>query len=161
MPKRALACAALALPLATATALAAPPLPATEQARAYQAAGVRKGPGGWRLCDIPGPGATPASLAAIGDLDGDGQPEALVTEDNGACYGATGSGYALVSRAPNGAWRLMAKGAGIVTPLATRGAGGWPDLEIGGPGFCFPVLRWNGRSYVEQRTAYEGKPCRR
>jgi hypothetical protein len=24
---------------------------------------------------------------------------------------------------------------------------GYPDLLIGGPGFCFPVWRWNGKAY--------------
>jgi hypothetical protein len=113
------------------------------------------------MCDQPGAGATPARLDAIGDVDGDGQPEAMLSEDNGGCYGATGSGFALVSRAANGSWRLMAKGPGIPTMLPTRGAAGWPDLEIGGPGFCFPVLRWNGRAYAQQRMAYDGRPCRR
>lgn len=157
MAKRALICAALAL----ATAAAAPPLAPLEQAKAFQAAGARKGPGGWRICDMPSPGATPARLGALGDVNGDGQPEAMVTEDNGACYGATGTGYALVSRGAKGGWTLMSRGAGMVTLLSTRGVGGWPDLEIGGPGFCFPVLRWNGRAYAQQRTAYEGRPCRR
>jgi hypothetical protein len=45
--------------------------------------------------------------------------------------------------------------------LATRGKDGWPDLEVGGPGFCFPVQRWNGRAYAQHRMEYEGKPCRR
>jgi hypothetical protein len=25
---------------------------------------------------------------------------------------------------------------------------------------CFPVLRWNGREYKQQRWQYDGKPCR-
>ena len=35
------------------------------------------------------------------------------------------------------------------------------DLEIGGPGFCFPVLRWTGKTFAVHRQHYEGKPCRR
>ncbi len=50
-----------------------------------------------------------------------------------------------------GAWRLVDSGEGIATFLATRGAGGWPDLESGGPGFCFPVLRWDGTAYLPNR----------
>ena len=34
-----------------------------------------------------------------------------------------------------------------------------PELEVGGPGFCFPVLRWNGRAFAPSRHAYDGKPC--
>jgi hypothetical protein len=44
--------------------------------------------------------------------------------------------------------------------LTTKGVGGWPDIEIGGPGFCFPVERWNGKQYVLHRYEYEGKRCR-
>jgi hypothetical protein len=39
-------------------------------------------------------------------------------------------------------------------------AGGWPDISVGGTGFCFPVERWNGREYKHQRWDYEGKPCK-
>jgi len=35
-----------------------------------------------------------------------------------------------------------------------------PDMSVGGPGFCFPVLRWNGKAYVQNRYQYEGKACR-
>jgi hypothetical protein len=44
--------------------------------------------------------------------------------------------------------------------LATKGAGGWPDISVGGPGFCFPVFRWNGTAYANHRLEYQGKPCR-
>ena len=36
---------------------------------------------------------------------------------------------------------------------------GYPDLLIGGPGFEFPVLRWNGKTYAHHHMvkddAYE------
>jgi hypothetical protein len=44
--------------------------------------------------------------------------------------------------------------------LKVKGVGGWPDLSLGGPGFCFPVLRWNGKAYVHHRFEYERKTCR-
>jgi len=44
--------------------------------------------------------------------------------------------------------------------LKTRGAGGWPDILVGGPGFCFPVERWNGKAYELHRFEYEGKRCK-
>ena len=55
---------------------------------------------------------------------------------------------------------LLIESTGIAEPLKTRGVAGYPDLSIGGPGFCFPVWRWNGREYANQRFEYEGKPCR-
>ena len=44
--------------------------------------------------------------------------------------------------------------------LKTKGIDGWPDVSIGGPGFCFPVARWNGREYKFQRWEYDGKACK-
>ena len=38
--------------------------------------------------------------------------------------------------------------------------GGWPDIQMGGPGFCFPVWRWNGSAYALNRFEYEGKRCK-
>src|SRR3546814_9411305 len=83
-------------------------------------------------------------------LNGDGRPEAVVTSYGTYCYGMTGQGYALLSKQPNGGWRMMDGGQGIPKFLATKGAGGWPDISIGGPGFCFPVVRWNGKEYAIQ-----------
>lgn len=42
-------------------------------------------------------------------------------------------------------------GTASYTPGAIESVGGWPDLEIGRPGFCFPVLCWNGRAYALHR----------
>ncbi|MBI5861825.1 MAG: hypothetical protein HZB64_06575 [Rhodocyclales bacterium] len=37
---------------------------------------------------------------------------------------------------------------------------GWPNISVGGPGFCFPVGRWNGKKYKLHRFEYEGKRCK-
>ena len=72
----------------------------------------------------------------------------------------TGQGFWLVSKVTNGGWRLITGGPGIPEFLKTKGVGGWPDLLVGGPGFCFPVERWNGKEYKVQRWEYEGKACK-
>ncbi len=41
-------------------------------------------------------------------------------------------------------------GRGAV-PLESR-SHGYPDLLIGGPGFCFAVWRWDGTTYVHLRN---------
>lgn len=104
----------------------------------------------------------PASVESIGDLNGDGQPEALVNQDSTFCYGATGSGFQLMTKPASGQWAKVpgAGGQGIATFLKTKGTAGWPDLEIGGPGFCFPVWRFDGKAYVLNRQEYEGKACK-
>ncbi|MFP5403517.1 MAG: hypothetical protein ACLGG2_02365 [Gammaproteobacteria bacterium] len=35
-----------------------------------------------------------------------------------------------------------------------------PDISIGGPGFCFPVVRWNGKACALHRCEYAGKRCK-
>lgn len=138
---------------------AAAAIPATEQPALYRAAQATRRAGKWVLCaEQP----QPEGLAVdhYGDLNGDGRPEALLSEGGSFCYGATGIGYALLSKQADGGWRLMSNGAGMVGLLKTKGIGGYPDLSIGGPGFCFPVHRWNGRAYALHRHEYEGRPCR-
>ena len=87
--------------------------------------------------------------------------EAIISEGSTFCFGSTEVGYAIVSKQASGKWKLITSGPGIVSVLATKGVAGWPDLEIGGPGFCFPVEPWNGRQYALRRYQYEGKPCHR
>ena len=51
-------------------------------------------------------------------------------------------------RDESGTWRQLLDGVGVPTALATKQQG-WPDIEVGGPGFGkFPVHRWNGKAYV-------------
>ena len=98
----------LAVPLAAQKPAAPPrPLPAAEQAAIFQAAGaVRRGRSSV-ICTEDRGAAT--RRGAVRDLNGDGRPEAIVSEDGLFCHGNTGTG------------------------------------------FCFSVLRWNGRAYVPHR----------
>ena len=144
--------------IASLAAAAASPPPA-ELPAIYKAAGAVKRGTKWVLCaDQPDPDGVRVDLYR--DLNGDGRPEVILAEGGTFCYGFTGEGFALLTKEASGGWRLMTSGAGIPEPLKTKGAAGYPDLSIGGPGFCFPVWRWNGREYDNQRFEYEGKPCR-
>jgi len=140
-----------------------PTLPASEQAAIFKAAAFVKKGTQWKSdCGDPGTASyEPGAIEAKGDLNGDGLPEAVITEGGTFCYGMTGLGFWLMSKQANGQWKLMHRSIGIPEFLKTKGVGGWPDISIGGPGFCFPVLRWNGKKYIQHRTAYMGKPCRR
>lgn len=132
-----------------------------DAAAAFTAAGFKRAGGQWAACGDPGTASyTPGTIDRVADLNGDGRPEAVITEGSGFCFGMTGMGYSLVSKQADGRWKLMTGGAGIPSFLSTRGAGGWPDIQIGGPGFCFPVERWNGKAYALNRHEYEGKPCK-
>jgi hypothetical protein len=131
-----------------------------DEAAAYQAAGFTLKGKQWRNCDDPSPGYVPGEIAEVRDLNGDDRPEAVITEGGTFCFGNTGTGYTVVSKQADGTWKKITSNMGIATFLPAKGRDGWPDIEVGGPGFCFPVLRWNGREYAVNRHQYEGKPCR-
>lgn len=127
----------------------------------FKAAGFEYSEGKWGKCGDPGTlSYEPGSIADRGDFNSDGQADAIVAEGGTYCFGMTGYGYTLVSRNRDGSWRIMDERIGIPRFLDTKGATGWPDIEVGGPGFCFPVIRWNGNEYVQNRNEYEGSPCR-
>lgn len=152
----ALVSAGLAQP---ASAQAAPKVGAAETAAIFKAAGAVQRGGKWLLC-AEQPDSTGASIDAYRDLNGDGRPEALLGEDGTFCYGFAGHGYQLLSKQANGSWKVMDSNSGFANFLKTKSKDGWPDIEVGGPGFCFPVLRWNGKAYALNRHEYEGKACK-
>jgi hypothetical protein len=136
----------------------------SRDAAIFRAAGFRQIRGRWESgCNDPSTGAVydPGRIEQVKDLNGDGRPEALVIESGSYCYGNTGEAFWLVSQQANGTWKSIFNRIGIAELLTTKGVGGWPDISVGGPGFCFPVVRWNGSAYVDHRLQYEGKPCRR
>jgi hypothetical protein len=131
-----------------------------DEAAAFKAAGFTLKGKQWRACNDHSSSYTPGAIEEVRDLNGDGRLDAVVTEGSSDCYGNVGVAYSLVSQQANGTWRVMTQGTGMLTFLNTKGVGGWPDIEVGGPGFCFPVLRWNGSEYVVHGHQYDGKPCR-
>jgi hypothetical protein len=141
---------------------AAVSLPSAEQAAMFRAAGFTNVGGRWHTdCDQPGEGSyEPGAIDTYRDLNGDGRPEAVVTEGGTNCYGNTGTGFWLLTKQANGRWMVVYQSQGIAEFLPTRGVNKMPDISIGGPGFCFLVVRWNGKAYVDNRFEYEGKPCR-
>jgi hypothetical protein len=143
-------------------AAAAAPSPA-DQAAIFTAAGFTRHGTEWRTKNCEGmEGASygPGTLDTFRDLNGDGRPEAVVSESSAICYGMTGTHFWLLSKQASGAWKLVFNETAMPDFLASKGAGGWPDIQLGGPGFCFPVWRWNGRDYALHRFEYEGKACK-
>lgn len=129
-------------------------------AEIFAAAGFELSDGAWRRCGDPGSiSYQPGAITQRGDFNGDGLEDAFVTEGGTYCFGMTGSGYVLVSKQEDGSWQVMSDGIGLPHLLETKGVDGWPDIQVGGPGFCFPVLRWNGADYALHRREYEGEPC--
>ena len=138
---------------------APPAVPKAEQAKIFAAAGAIKRGKGWTLCSED-PRSQGASIEVYRDVNGDSRPEAVVVDGSTFCYGMTGAGYALLTRDAAGKWTAIDDGPGMVDFLKTKGVGGWPDLQVGGPGFCHPVMRWDGKTYKLNRHEYEGKRCK-
>ncbi|MGX7953625.1 hypothetical protein ACWPM1_13815 [Tsuneonella sp. HG249] len=151
----------LPLVLLAVPAVAQMQLSRADSAAAFRAAGFKLSKGTWRACDAPPDSIyTPGRIEQVRDLDGDGRPEAIITEGSTFCYGGDEVGFAIVSKQSDKSWKLITSSEGIPTVLNSKGVKGWPDIEIGGQGFCFPVQRWNGSEYAVVRFQYEGKACK-
>lgn len=120
-----------------------PKLPPGEMQAVYKAAGLTER-GGKILdaCDQP-----VKPQVDVVDLNGDGQLEVFV-QVNSSCYGMAGGQLSLLIKDKQGRWQPnLGVPAGGYKLLSTKNKG-YPDIEIGGPGMCFPVWRWNGRAYA-------------
>jgi len=81
----------------------------------------------------------------VKDINGDGIAEIILTETGTAgasmCFGMVGQQMSLLVSDGAGGWRaaLSVPAAGLEFIKRTDNA--WPDIGIGGPGFCFPIWR--------------------
>jgi hypothetical protein len=119
-----------------------PPLPASDIRTIYNALGLKaSGKDVIDTCDE----IVQPKIDTI-DLNADGKFEVFVFVA-GSCYGAAGAELSLFIRDNKGQLQMnLGFPAGGYKLLSTRHMG-YPDIEIGGPGFCFPVWRWNGSKY--------------
>ncbi|UTW12762.1 hypothetical protein [Marinobacterium rhizophilum] len=123
-------------------------LSASEEAALFAAAGFKlAGNGQYQRCQ-----EEPVTLSyqpghvELDDLNGDGRSEAWVTESSLFCYGNAGQYFLLLTEAPTG-WQILLEAVGIAV-IKDSDYQGWPDIEVGGPGFGdFPLYRWNGSGY--------------
>jgi hypothetical protein len=82
------------------------------------------------------------------DLNKDGREEIFVGLASTSLFGNTGESFLLFIKNKAGIYEQHeALGNGRPVILSTKNLG-YPDLLIGGPGFEFPVLRWNGKKYI-------------
>jgi hypothetical protein len=79
------------------------------------------------------------------DLNGDGQLE-VMTQEFGTCFGRAGVQMNLFLKAKNGQWTPQFGFPGSPKVLQTKSQG-FPDIEVLGPGMCFPVWRYDGQQY--------------
>ena len=85
---RALSLAAISLIVIAVPATSQEELSGADRTAVFRAAGFKQEGGQWRACDDPGTaGYTPGEIAEVRDLNGDGLPEAIVTEGSTFCFG--------------------------------------------------------------------------
>lgn len=104
-------------------------------------------------CPALNPGAGDIQIEAV-DLNGDGSAEVLVSLGSACMFGYSGSGVFLFTKAAPGDWQSHNLGTGVAVMQDTRHLG-YADVMIGGPGFCHPVMRWDGATYVYHRKLAE------
>ncbi len=88
--------------------------------------------------------------AEVIDLNGDGQPE-VFTKCYGSMFGMAGVQMDLFIKGKGGKWISQFGFPGEYKILEAKSRG-YPDIEIQGPGTCFPVWRWNGSAYAIHKS---------
>jgi hypothetical protein len=86
------------------------------------------------------------------DLNKDGKEEIFIGFGNGYTSGNTGSSIVLYIKNAAGKYEMNLGFPGMIPDVLTTANKGYPDLVVGGPGFEFPVFRWNGKIYDNYKT---------
>ena len=93
-----------------------------------------------------------AAMVMPTDMNKDGKEEIFISYGNGYTSGNTGSSIVVFIKNAAGTYALHLGSPGTIPDLLTTSNLGYPDLLIGGPGFEFPVLRWNGKTFANNRV---------
>lgn len=88
-----------------------------------------------------------APMTDVIDLNGDGNYEVFVEFGNSCISGFTGRSLSLFIKDENGNYQYQLGFPAMGYQMLERGVDGYPDLQFGGPGFCFPVWAWDGSNY--------------
>lgn len=81
------------------------------------------------------------------DLNKDGKEEIFIHFGNSYTSGQAGSSIALFIKNAAGTYTENLGFPGMAPDVLATTSKGYPDLLIGGPGFEFPIWRWNGKTY--------------
>ena len=85
------------------------------------------------------------------NLNADSKMEVVVLYGGTCLAGNTATGFLLYTVNSSGKYYRCMDEVGILSPLKTR-TNGFYDIELGGPGFEFPIYKWNGTKYLEKGT---------
>lgn len=89
------------------------------------------------------------------DLDGDGDREIFVEWGNSCTSGMAGSTISLFIADAQGRYVHNLGFPGVLGEILEERRGGYPDLLVGGPGFCHAVWGWDGTEYAYVRDHEE------
>jgi len=81
------------------------------------------------------------------DLNKDGKEEIFIVFGNSYTSGHTGSSVVMYIKDKSGSFQPNLGFPGVTPDAMPTKNLGYPDLMIGGPGFEWPVWRWNGKEY--------------
>ncbi|WP_051189707.1 hypothetical protein [Daejeonella oryzae] len=87
----------------------------------------------------------------ITDMNKDGNEEIFIIYGNSYTSGMTGISAMLFIKDASGSYQNHLGFPAMISVLPDSNLG-YPDLIIGGPGFEFPVWRWNGKHYAFYNT---------
>ena len=118
----------------------------SEQQQIFAALGLQVAPDGKSLID-EACGQPAGAEVEFRDMNGDGKDEVFVIYGNSCLSGMAGSSVALFIKDAGGKYRVNLGFPGASADPKPEKSKGYPELLIGGPGFCFPVWRWNGSEY--------------
>lgn len=86
------------------------------------------------------------------DLNNDKKEEIFIHFGNSYTSGNTGSSITLFIKNTAGTYEMNLGFPGVIPDVLTTMSKSYPDLLVGGPGFEFPVFRWNGKVYATYKS---------
>jgi hypothetical protein len=86
-------------------------------------------------------------LPYITDLNKDGIEEVFIVMQSTALFGNTGEDFVLYIKNSNGKLEHHNEIGGGIAMIIIPSKKGYPDIAIGGPGFKFPLYKWDGKKY--------------
>lgn len=96
----------------------------------------------------------------VRDLNGDGIDEVVAfsgSSGKSVCFGQSGRDVHLLIRDDAGRWQSSFGFDAHSLRYIDRTGSDWPDIEIGGPGFCFPIWRYQDGAYGIWKTCEDGE----
>jgi len=98
-----------------------------------------------------------ASTVMPTDMNKDGKEEIFITYGNSYTSGNAESSVILFIKNAAGVYEMNLGFPGVTPDVLTTMNKGYPDLIVGGPGFDFPVLRWNGKTYNNYKSIIDSE----